>query len=333
MTIEENASLAPLTTFGLGGKARFLVRTRTIKEIAEALAFCNAKKLKHVVLGGGSNTLFSDTSFDGVVIKIECHGLHREGNTIIAMAGERWDDLVRCAVQHDLWGLENLSGIPGHVGGAVVQNIGAYGMVASETLAWVRVYDTTHKEMQTLTGSECRFGYRDSIFKHEPGRYIVWQVAFVLSAEAKTNLSYRDVEERMRGSALTLNGIREAIVDIRRGKFPDLSQEGTAGSFFKNPIFSSQEAEALQKKYPTIPLFSIPDSAGVKVPLAWFLDTVLHLKGFAVGGARVFEKQPLVLVASRDATASDVLLLAQKIKEVVQENIHIEIENEVQIIS
>lgn len=333
MTIDENVPLAPLTTFRLGGPAGHFVRVRTVEELQESLDYARDQNLATLILGGGSNILLHDAGFDGLVIKIELMGVAREADTLVAGAGESWDTLVECAVQEGLWGLENLSGIPGTVGGAVVQGIGAYGAAVGETLVWVEVLDTETGESKKMRKEECRFDYRDSFFKHDAGRHVIVGAAFVLSAEPKPELSYRDLSKRFSDTTPGLAAIREAVLDIRKGKFPDLSVEGTAGSFFKNPILPPAEAQKLQEAYPEMPLFAMPETAGIKIPLAWLLDHVLQVTGMQEGGARLYERQPLVIVAARNARAEDVVALAQKIKKLAKEKLQLDIEEEVRIIS
>jgi UDP-N-acetylmuramate dehydrogenase len=338
MQIENNVLLAPYTTFGIGGMARYFVRVTSIDEIKQSLDFARDQHQPVLILGGGSNMLVPDTGWDGLVIKIELRGLEFEDDEhdaskkiLIAQAGEPWERVVEQAVKHSLWGLENLSGIPGTVGGAVVQNIGAYGAALSQTLLWVEALDTRDNTIQKITNTECRFAYRDSIFKHSP-HLIVLKAACKLSREPKPDVSYKDLAARFGSSSPDIAAIRAAVLDIRKGKFPDLAVEGTAGSFFKNPIVPVAEAEALKARYPDMPLFDMPETEGTKVPLAWLLDKVLNLKGASVGGARLYEKQPLVIVAKKNTPANDVHLLAQKIKKEMQEKLNIKIEEEVKII-
>lgn len=338
MQIKENVPLAPYTTFGIGGPARFFATAESVEELKEALEFAKQKQLPVCLLGGGSNMLVSDKGWSGLVLKIELKGVEiaeDPSNTtkkiLIAAAGESWDSTVERAVAESLWGLENLSGIPGTVGGAVVQNIGAYGAALSEVLVWAEVLDTRDGTTKTLTNAECLFDYRDSAFKHLP-HFVVIRAAFNLSTTPKANVSYKDLAARFNDSSLDIAAIRAAVLEIRKGKFPDLALEGTAGSFFKNAIVGPSQAQALRERYPEMPLFDMPETAGVKVPLAWLLDKVLGLKGTRVGGARLFEKQPLVIVAQKRASSNDVITLAQKIKKEVQEKLQITIEEEVKII-
>jgi UDP-N-acetylmuramate dehydrogenase len=333
MQVQENIALAPYTTFKLGGPARYFVPVKTAGELTEALAFAKEKSLSVFVLGGGSNVLISEGGFDGLVIKIEIkNGLTVDETSVAASAGENWDELVAFCAQRGLWGIENLSGIPGTIGGAVVQNIGAYGAVLSQVLTLVAVYDTRDEQVKMLPVAECKFGYRGSIFKQEEGRYIVLAATLRLSSLPTPNISYKDLHARFQGQTPTLKEIRDAVLEIRKAKFPDLLVEGTAGSFFKNPIMSQADAAFLQEKYPEMPIFHMPETDGVKVPLAWLLDNALHLKGYAVDGARLFEKQALVIAATRKASANDVKKLATFVQEKVFEELKIKIEPEVKII-
>ncbi len=381
MQIEEHVPLASLTTFGIGGEARYFVRVRTVEGLRESLDFLRPgsgqgaqnKNAPVYILGGGSNTLVPDSGFEGLVIKIEIAGIEiqeerykkgedsvsnaktetEENKTLVVVgAGESWDGLVQYAVEHGLWGLENLSGIPGTVGGAAWGNIGAYGASASQSVAWVEAYDRVQRELVRLDASLCAFGYRDSFFKQRASRYIITRVAFALSRVAQPNLVYKDLALRFataqqskiteqkttsevevtieQETEPTLANIRDAVLAIRREKFPDLAIEGTAGSFFKNPIVSKEVAAALVAKYPHMPTFALPEAAGVKIPLAWLLDQVLQLRGFSVGGARLFEHQPLVLVASRGASSADVRTLASEVQQKVSDAFGIRLEKEVQ---
>ena len=350
MNIEKNVPLAPYTTFGIGGPALFLICVKNVEELKEALSFAAQKQLRVFVLGGGSNVVINESGFDGLVIKIEIQGIevwarpHTNfdmvplGQSPLTVevsvgAGEGWDALVERTTQEGLWGIENLSGIPGTVGGAAAGNIGAYGQALSQTLAWVEVWDMKAGEIKRFTNAECMFGYRESFFSIHSGSYSILRAAFTLTKTPKPELSYKDLAERFKDEKQpSLRAIREAVLTIRQGKFPDLDVEGTAGSFFKNPIVGKEVAEELVAAYPGLPIFAMPETDGVKVPLAWLLDRVLNIKGLSVGGARLFEKQPLVIAAKKGTPSSDVLELAQKVIEKVKENFSISIEPEVKII-
>ncbi len=335
--MEENVVLAPLTTFHIGGPARFLVRAHTLQDVAGAHAFARERRAPMLILGGGSNLLMPDRGFEGVVLKIESRGIAQspagQGQAFItAAAGEAWDDVVAHAIAHGLWGIENLSGIPGTLGGAVVQNIGAYGQAICETLAWVEVFDAKTGTLKRLSSLECGFDYRDSIFKRTLGRYVVVRAALRLARVSAPELAYQGLAEALSGTP-TLDGIRSAVLSIRARKFPDLAREGSAGSFFKNLILPSQDARLLKNRYPAMPLFSMPETEGTKVPLAWLLDHVLGLNGFSLGPVRLFESQPLVVVARRGAAAADVIALASAVRVRMRESLGIAVEPEVHIIA
>lgn len=339
MNILENYPLAPLTTFCIGGEARFFVEVKSREELKEAVAFAREKGLAVFILGGGSNVLIPDRGFKGLVVRMAIRGVSFEDEgeyvRLTAEAGEIWDDIVHASVEQNLWGMENLSGIPGTVGGAVVQNIGAYGAALSQTLFTADVFDTHTGSVRILSREECAFGYRESIFKKEAGRYVVLRASFSLSKKPIPDISYKDLTQRFEGMVPTLPAVRDAVLEIRRNKFPDLSAEGTAGSFFKNPVLSGSAAEALAMRFPGLPLFALPESSGKKVPIAWLLDWqhgVLDMRGARVGGARLFEKQPLVIAAARNTSSNDVAALAMLVREKIKNACGIEIENEVHIL-
>jgi UDP-N-acetylmuramate dehydrogenase len=345
--VRTGVSLAPLTTFHLGGAAQFFVSATSIDELKEALAFAREHAVPIFILGGGSNVLIEDEGFAGLVIKIELGGIEESqenGRVILtAGAGESWDALVAHAVKEGFWGIENLSGIPGTVGGAVVQDIGAYGAALSQVLQWAEVFDTTTSEVKKLSVEECEFGYRDSVFKRAKGRHVVLRAALGLSRIAGPNLSYtdpsrlyKDLARRFAGTAPSLLELRTGILEIRREKFPDLAVLGTAGSFFKNPILSAEEAQRLRTQYPDLPLFPLPESKGMKVPLGWFLDYrhgVMDLRELRIGGARMYEKHFLVIVAERGTSSHDVQMLADEVERRVREATGLEIEREVETFS
>jgi len=334
MQLLENVPLGPLTTFKIGGPARFLIRVGAEEELEKALAFAKSKQLPVFILGGGSNVLVDDAGYDGVVIKIEYKGTTLEDTLLVAAAGEQWDSIVAYAIENNLWGLENLSGVPGTVGGAAVQNIGAYGAALSQTVEWVDVFDTRIGKIKRFTNKDCAFGYRTSAMKRGGGRFIVLRVAFRLQNYGRPDLSYKDLAAAFKDvPAPSLTEIRNKVIDIRTKKFPDLSNEGTAGSFFMNPILSKEEARKLRTKYADMPVFFLPESSGVKVPLAWLFDKALHLHGLHVGSARLFEAQPLVIAATWPASSRDVVALAQQVQEKVFAVCGIKIESEAVLVS
>jgi UDP-N-acetylmuramate dehydrogenase len=336
MTIQEHISLASYTTFKIGGQARFFCHATTDEEVIEAVTFARGKKLAIFILGGGSNILIGDEGFDGLVIHMGMMGISEKKQDtkfiISAAAGEQWDTLVEYAVEHGLYGIENLSAIPGTVGAAPVQNIGAYGAEVSQVMYAVHALDTREMKFVDLNKEECLFSYRESMFKKEKGRYIITRVDFLLDPNGSVNTSYKDVSDyfaHKKNTAPTLKEVRETVTNIRWGKLPDWKLWGTAGSFFKNPIISANDFMRLKKMYPGLPGY--PESDGrVKVSLGWILDKVCNAKGLCKGNACVYEKQALVLVSKPGATSEEVVALAQELMRLVKEKTGIVIEGEVE---
>ena len=337
MKLEEMVSFQSVTTFGVGGLARFVLSGEGEGSVKEAISFSKDKRIPLIVLGGGSNMLGDDGVSDAVFFKVTSIGvdhLNNEDEIILsAYAGERWDDVVSYAVGSGFFGFENLSGIPGNVGGALVQNIGAYGSALSDTVVAVEVFDTQEGIVRTLTKEECLFGYRTSLFKMHPERFVILRGVFRLKITGAVHTAYKDLYEVFGDRKPGLLEMRDAILSIRARKFPDTSKEGTAGSFFKNPIVTEAQAQALKARFPDVPLFSVPEEVGVKVPLAWFLDHVMQLRGFTQGNVRCFESQPLVLVAKKEAKASEVRAFAALIQKRVLDEIGLSITPEVSVVN
>jgi UDP-N-acetylmuramate dehydrogenase len=335
--IRENISLAAYTTFKLGGTARYFTDVSNLEELYEALNFAKKNDVSHFVLGGGSNVLIGDAGFPGLVIKMNMKGAtfeERDGFAFVTVwAGEGWDELVAKTVGWNVWGLENLSLIPGTTGASPVQNIGAYGVEVKDVIDSVRALDAKTGVEKVFSNKDCLFAYRDSIFKRSDfKKYIILSVTFRLSLKPVPNLLYKDIKDYFSQKNITNPSqmeIRDAIIAIRTGKFPDLSKIGTAGSFWKNPIISTEHFEKIKTVYPLIPSF-VAGEGKVKVPLAWILDNVCGLKGFAQGPVGLFEKQPLVLVARAGASTHDVDALAQYVAKLVREKTEILIEREVE---
>jgi len=338
MNIQENIPLGQYTTFKIGGPARFFCAVANEDELLEAVKFAQEKAIPMFILGGGSNLLISDKGFSGLVIKMDLRGVEyseekSDGTVIVsAAAGEMWDEFVEAAVDRGLYGLENLSAIPGTVGAVPVQNIGAYGAEAAQVIMKVRVLDTKTLSFTELGNAECQFAYRDSMFKHAKGRYVITKASFVLSKKGMVNTHYRDVHQYFLAKKIsdpTLEEVREAVIDIRWNKLPDWKLWGTAGSFFKNPIISEEHFAKLQGQYPGIPGF--PEFDGrVKISLAWILDKVCDAKKLCKGQVCTYEKQALVIVAQPGATADEVVELTHELMKRVKEKTDIEIEAEVE---
>ena len=269
-----------------------------------------------------------DRGYEGLIIRVVLPGMKVEDNQLSAAAGVSWDTVVTEAANHNLWGIENLAGIPGSMGAAPIQNIGAYGTEIRDVLKEVRVLNATTLQEERLTNAECEFSYRDSVFKRNP-HLIVTNVTLELSKEPSPNITYGDLlKAKEDGKDLsTPEAIGKVVREIRSHKFPDLKEYGTAGSFFKNPILTKEKYEELVRTYGPIPQF--PNPNGIKIPLAFVLDKVLALRGYRSGNAFLFGAQPLVLVLNRNGRAEEVEHLAKEIEEKVFSTTNITIEREV----
>ncbi|MDQ2933065.1 MAG: UDP-N-acetylmuramate dehydrogenase [bacterium] len=338
MIIQENVTLAEYTTFKIGGPARFFCSVTTEEELHAAAVFAQEKKIPVFVLGGGSNILVNDRGFDGMVIRVELKGITYkpvQGTSEVLVsvsAGELWDSFVQEMVSRGLFGIENLSAIPGTVGAAPVQNIGAYGTEVCETIEGVKFFDLQSMVFKYFSNKECEFAYRTSLFKKFKNHYVITSVDFKLDKEGKVNTTYRDVRDYFAKKEIehpTLEEVRNAVIDIRWNKLPDWKLWGTAGSFFKNPIISVQKYAELKSTYPELPGYPENDGS-VKIPLGWILDKVCNVKGLCIGNVCVYEKQSLVLVSKPGASSEEVVSIAQELMKRVKETTGIEIEGEVE---
>lgn len=337
--VSTNVPLAPLTTLGVGGAARFFIEAHAEDDIREAAALARQKNLPLFALGAGSNILVPDVGIEGVVLKMSLRNIEVEedGNDIllIAGAGVLWEDIVDAAVAHSVFGIENLAGIPGSVGGAAVQNIGAYGAELADTFEYADSIDSTTGMKRRIVRADAAFAYRTSTFKKNRA-HIITRVALRLTKRAVPNIAYADLERaRAEGTPLsTPLEIARAVRSIRALKFPQNRGEGTAGSFFKNPVVDGETLARLRVQYPGMPVYPVSagggSASGGKVSLAWLLDHALSLKGFSRGAARLYEKQPLIIVARAGARARDVDTLADLVEERVFAATGIRIEREVE---
>lgn len=334
--IKEQVILAPYTTLKVGGPAEYFAIARSEEDMTALANRARERGLRFVVIGGGSNILVSDHGVEGLVVKNEIKGVSSEvvGDSVFltAGAGEIWDDVVDHAVSAGWWGLENLSAIPGTVGATPVQNVGAYGVEVGDLIESVRVLDVATGEVKEMTGIDCRFGYRDSVFKTESGRcLVILSVTYRLSLAPMPRLGYRDLSALFSDvdeARVAPTDVRAAVIDVRSGKFPNWKELGTAGSFFKNPIVTMAEYRRLSSKYPELPAF--PEAEGkMKLSLGWMLDRVCALRGYREGNVGLYERQALVLVNFGDATATEIKNFAEKIREKVLAETQIEIEMEV----
>jgi UDP-N-acetylmuramate dehydrogenase len=338
LQIQRQVPLAPLTTFGIGGAARYFATAHAESEVSEAVAWAEDRSLRLFVLGGGSNLLVRDEGFDGLVLKIGVLGVEECGEGCFAVgAGEIWDEFVERVTRQGMAGVECLAGIPGSVGGTPVQNVGAYGQEVAETIEWVRAFDRKSRSWVWLEKEACRFRYRQSLFNSdEPERYIVTQVRFRLRPGGNPNLSYADLRRRLGGrQGLTLATVASVVREIRREKGMLLVQGNSdcrsAGSFFKNPVVGLDRLEAIAAAA-GVTAGMVPGwPAGVgliKIPAAWLLERAGFVKGFGSGPARISTRHTLALTNQGGATCADIERLQGQIVEGVRERFGITLARE-----
>ena len=330
LVVQNNVSLAPYTTLGVGGPADYFVVVHTVKELEAALLFAKQTAVPPLVLGGGSNVVLSDKGYRGLVIINNSTGRQYTeagaGVLFSCGAGEVLDEAVADTVGRAYWGLENLSAIPGSVGATPIQNVGAYGVEVADVVQSVSAIHQETLEVKMFTPAECVFGYRDSYFKTLAGqKWVITSVDFLLHTVARPKLAYADLQH-LDHAEITQAKIREAVIAVRAGKFPDWHTIGTVGSFFKNPVITKEAFQLLQSKYPNLPGHETP--AGVKVPLGWVLDKVCGLKGHTDGAVGLFEQQALVLVAKPGATAAQIIAFAHAVIEKVTFETNLAVERE-----
>lgn len=335
MKPRENVPLAFFTTMRVGGSARYFFKVSTMEELCEALSFAKDRALPFFVLGKGSNVIVPDEGYSGVVIKMEIPGIEYENCgeqvRVIAGAGERLDSVVSETVKKGLYGLENLSFIPGTVGATPVQNTGSYGVEVKDFIEWVETINADDFSKKVFSNEECHFGYRESFFKTPEGKkYIVVRVSFLLNTKGNLNTEYRDVAEYISEhniQEVTLPILREIIVAIRTKKFS--GGLGSAGSFFKNPTVSEEKLKELIKVYPDLKYFPNEDG-GAKIPAAWLLDHVGNWKGFREGNVGSWLNQPLFIVNYGGGTAEEIISLSARIVEDIKNKTGIVLECEAQ---
>jgi UDP-N-acetylmuramate dehydrogenase len=345
MYIVEDQALAPFTTFGIGGPARWFVEATTEDEIAEAVEWARQRNVTLFVLGGGSNLLVSDHGFDGLVLRIASRGItstqlpNDSSHRIYqCAAGENWDALVERAVQENCAGVECMAGIPGTVGGTPVQNVGAYGQEVASTIERVRVFDRIERAFIELSAAECAFAYRRSRFNStDYGRFIVTRVDYRLIVDGAPTLRYADLQRTFENAPSTpsLAEVAAAVRNIRHSKGM-LIVEGdpdcrSAGSFFKNPVVSEEQAQriavSIAKELPRFPA-GAENPGKVKLPAAWLIEQAGFTKGYAKGPAAISSRHTLALVNRGSATAMDILDLASEIRSAVQQRFGVQLEME-----
>ena len=339
MEPRENVPLAPLTTIGIGGPARYFCRVAGVDELREALEQARDENLRVFILGGGSNLLVSDAGFDGLVIQLDLRGItveseDRESVMVKAAAGEPWDPFVAYAVENGWAGIECLSGIPGSTGATPIQNVGAYGQDVSETIVRVETYDRQLRIVVWFTNWDCRFGYRSSLFKnYERERYVVLSVTFRLRPNGAATIRYPELQKfvESRGvEAHDLQGVREAVIAIRKRKGmvldpadPDTRSDG---SFFMNPVLSAAQYEDFARRAPEAPHF--PSGDEVKLSAAWLIEHAGFTKGFVHGNVGLSSKHSLAVINRGGGTAAEVVELVRMIQEKVRAEFGVEIHPE-----
>jgi UDP-N-acetylmuramate dehydrogenase len=336
MLLQENISLAPLTTLRIGGPARFFVEAQSISDVQQAIAFSQSRDLPLFILGGGSNLVVADRGWAGLVLKVAIPGIEQrsgndeEGRVLFDVgAGESWDRFVSQAVMARCAGVECMSGIPGSVGGTPVQNVGAYGQEVSETIESVQVFDLKDAQVRELCSEACGFTYRSSIFNTtERGRFVILNVAYALTPGGEPHLEYADLKRHFEGreSHPNLAETREAVRHIRARKGmlivagdPDCQ---SAGSFFKNPVVSESQHEDMQKrakaKRLTLPTYPALER-NRKVSAAWLVEKSGFARGYGFGRVGISSKHALAIVNRGGATAAEVLALKEQIQQRVEE--------------
>lgn len=348
MQIKQNYNLSKLNTFGINVNAKFFVEIEAEKDLKELFFNSVFTENKKFFLGGGSNTLFTK-DFDGIVVLNKLKGIEIEeenSETVLvrAMGGEIWHDLVMFTVNRRYWGIENLSLIPGTVGAAPMQNIGAYGAELKDVFENVEAFEIETGLKKVFRKEECKLGYRDSVFKNElKGKYFISAVTLKLNKKEKKNIDYKILKEYFEKNKVEINSpkdISEAVISIRKSKLPDPKILGNAGSFFKNVFLNKDQLEKLREKYPEAPFFEekktssqpSPERRGgvIKIPAGWLIEQC-EWKGKKIGNVGVHEKQALILVNYGGATGSEIIELSNKIIASVKEKFGLELLSEVNI--
>lgn len=334
--IQSNISLKAFNTFGINTKTKYLAEVENLEELKRALTTYPEDSI--YILGGGSNILFTQ-DFDGLIIKIALKGIEilKETPDFVWLevgAGENWHQFVLHCLEHNYAGIENLSLIPGTVGAAPMQNIGAYGVEVQDVLESVNALNRKTLEVQTFTKEECQLGYRESIFKNvAKDQFVITSVVFRLNKKATLNISYGALQDTLKEFGVShpsIQDISKAVIHIRQSKLPDPAQVGNGGSFFKNPIISQKEFEQLQLTYPKIPHYPATERH-IKIPAAWLIDQA-GWKGHRRENIGVHTQQALVLVNYGEGKGSDIKQLSEDIQHSVFEKYNIKLHPEINIL-
>ncbi len=338
MKIQENFSLKKYNTFGIDVKAKVFVEVYSTDELKTILSDSNYKKENKLILGGGSNILFTK-NYDGLVIKINSNEISMVDETedeiiIQASAGVVWHELVLFCVERNFGGIENLSLIPGTVGAAPIQNIGAYGKELKDTFKSLKGIFTDNLKEKIFIKDECEFGYRNSIFKSKlKNKFIITDVSLTLSKHPVLNISYGSIKEELNKLGkenISVGDVSRVVCDIRRSKLPDPEEIGNAGSFFKNPEVTTNKFEKLKEKYPNIVGYKLKNSK-MKIPAGWLIEQS-GLKGKRIGNTGTHINQALVIVNYGNATGEEILKFKDHVKNEIVKRFGIELEEEVNVV-
>ena len=337
----ENYSLKAHNTFGIEAKCSRFLEYENVAEAQEIAGILRESDTPYIIIGGGSNLLLTQ-DFDGIVVHSRLMGTGPVSREMQLMgpvpvscgSGEVWDDVVAYCIAHGLYGMENLSLIPGDVGASAVQNIGAYGAEAKDLIVEVEAVEIASGRLVTFRGEDCGYGYRDSKFKHEwKNKYLITHVTYQLSTTFEPRLDYGNIRSELERKGITTptaQQLRDTIIEIRNAKLPDPKVMGNAGSFFMNPIVSREKYETLAVQYEGMPHYDI-DADKVKIPAGWMIDQC-GWKGKSLGRAGVHDKQALVLVNRGGATGAEIVALCETIRKDVKAKFDIDIHPEVNII-
>lgn len=330
VVISHNVSLKELNTFAVDAKSKYFATFNNDAELLEILQYCGQNDIEWFVLGCGANVIFCE-DFEGMVIHPTSLDIAFEGDNIVADAGVEWDEFVAFCVGAGYYGVENLSLIPSSIGAAPVQNIGAYGAEVKDKLEWVEYMDVQSLEIVRLTKEQCKFGYRESVFKKElKGKAIIVRVAFKMEKKGELKMDYGDVKERVKQLGQpSLKNIRQAIIEIRSSKLPDVKELPNAGSFFKNPVVNVEFADQLAQEYQNMPKYVV--DCGVKLAAGWLIEQA-GWKGRQVGKMAVHSRQALVLVNVAGASGREILEFSQMIIDDVQAKFGVTLEREVNVV-
>jgi UDP-N-acetylmuramate dehydrogenase len=337
--VQTGISLKAYNTFGMDVKAKYFVEINRIEQYIALMQSTIYADVDQLFLGGGSNLLLTK-DVEALCIKISIEGISIEKEDanhvwLKAGAGVNWDDFVQYAVDHQWYGIENLSLIPGTVGAAPMQNIGAYGVEIKDTFDYLEALNLSTLTLERFDKNACQFGYRESYFKHEgKSKYLITSVCFKLAKEANLQTSYGAIQEVLTQKNITSPNIRQvadAVISIRQSKLPNPKEIGNSGSFFKNPTVSKLEAERLKNAFSGIPHYAVSGSTDIKFPAGWFIEQA-GWKGYRSGDAGVHAHQALVLVNYGNATGNEIFFLSEQIKKSIFEKFGIQLETEVNII-